>query len=45
MDWVEAEFLAPHVDAIKKLGDMTMQLTRAGKGVGEYLFDLDLSKK
>lgn len=45
MDWVEGEFLAPHVDTIKKFGDMKMQLARAGVGTGEFLFDLDLSKK
>ncbi len=43
-DFLEGEFLDEQVDAIKHLGDMITKLKRAGpEGLGEYLFDKDLS--
>ncbi len=43
-DYLEGEFLGEQVDAIKEYGDMITKLKRAGpEGLGEYLFDKDLS--
>jgi ferritin heavy chain len=43
-DYLEGEFLDEQVEAIKKLGDLITKLNRAGpQGLGEYLFDKDLS--
>lgn len=36
---LEHEYLDEQVNAIKELGDKISQLKRAGKGLGEYLFD------
>lgn len=41
-DYLESEFLAEQVEAIKELSDMLTQLKRAGPGLGEYQFDKDL---
>ena len=42
-NFLEEEFLAEQVEAIKQLGDMITRLNRAGpQGLGEYLFDKDL---
>lgn len=43
-DFLESEFLAEQVDAIKELSDMITRLKRAGPGLGEYQFDKDLQK-
>ncbi len=43
-DFLEGDFLDEQVDAIKEYGDMITKLKRAGpEGLGEYLFDKDLS--
>ena len=42
-NFVEEEFLTEQVEAIKQLGDLVTKLTRAGPGLGEYLFDKDLN--
>ena len=43
-DYLESEFLSEQADAIKEYGDMITKLKRAGpEGLGEYLFDKDLS--
>ena len=43
-DFLESEFLDEQVNAIKEYGDMITKLKRAGlEGLGEYLFDKDLS--
>jgi ferritin heavy chain len=41
-DFLESEYLEEQVEAIKELSDMITKLTRAGPGLGEYLFDKDL---
>ncbi len=41
-DFLESEYLAEQVDAIKDMGDKITQLKRAGPGLGEYLFDQKL---
>jgi len=41
-DFLETNFLNEQVDAIKQLADMVTQLTRAGPGLGEHLFDKEL---
>ena len=41
-DYVESDFLAEQVEAIKKLGVYVSQLRRIGKGHGVYHFDLQL---
>lgn len=43
-DFLEEQYLAEQVEAIKELGDMITKLKRAGDGLGEYLFDKDLQK-
>ncbi|KAK3095865.1 hypothetical protein FSP39_020122 [Pinctada imbricata] len=40
---MEHEFLDEQVDSIKKIGDMVTQLRRAGKDLGEYIFDEKLN--
>ena len=42
-DFLESEYLEEQVESIKKLGDLITKLKRAGPGLGEYLFDKDLS--
>lgn len=43
-DYLEGEFLDEQVESIKKMGDLITKLKRAGpEGLGEYLFDKDLS--
>jgi ferritin heavy chain len=43
-NFLEEEFLDEQVESIKKLGDLITRLKRAGpEGLGEYLFDKDLS--
>lgn len=45
-DFLEGEFLEEQVEAIKELGDLITKLKRAGpEGLGEYLFDQELSKR
>ncbi|XP_071828308.1 soma ferritin-like [Apostichopus japonicus] len=44
MDWIEEEFLTPYVENIKRLGDLKQQLSRAGDGLGEYIFDKELAE-
>lgn len=39
---LEHDFLDEQVNAIKEIGDKISQLKRAGKGLGEYLFDQKL---
>ena len=41
-DFLEEQFLAEQVDAIKEYGDLITKCKRAGPGLGEYLFDKDL---
>jgi ferritin heavy chain len=42
-DFLETEYLAEQVEAIKELGDKITALKRAGpSGLGEYLFDQKL---
>jgi ferritin len=36
---LEHDYLDEQVNAIKEIGDKISQLKRAGKGLGEYLFD------
>jgi ferritin heavy chain len=45
-DYLESEFLAEQVEAIKDLGDKITLLKRAGSiGLGEFLFDQKLSEE
>jgi ferritin heavy chain len=41
-DFLEGEYLSEQVEGIKHLGDMITKLTRAGPGLGEYIFDKEL---
>merc|ERR1712018_122170 len=41
-DFMEDEFLAAQVNAIKDLSDKITQLKRAGEGLGEYVLDREL---
>lgn len=43
-DFIEREFLAEQVEAIKKISGYVAQLRRVGKGHGVYHFDLELQK-
>ena len=43
-DFLESEFLDEQVESIKQLSDMITRLKRAGPGLGEHLFDQELSK-
>ncbi|NP_001191661.1 soma ferritin [Aplysia californica] len=38
-DFLESEYLAEQVDAIKEIGDHITQLKRVGPGLGEYMYD------
>lgn len=38
-DFLESEYLAEQVEAIKQLGDHVTNLKRVGSGLGEYMFD------
>ncbi|XP_072048058.1 soma ferritin-like [Amphiura filiformis] len=38
-DWLEDNFLLAQVEVIKEIGDHISNLTRAGEGLGEYMFD------
>jgi len=38
-DFLEGNFLAEQVDAIKEIGDHITQLKRVGGGLGEYMYD------
>ena len=42
-DFLETEFLDEQVETVKKVSEMIVRLKRAGPGLGEYLFDKDLS--
>lgn len=42
-DFLEGEFLQEQVKAIKEIGDHITNLKRVGAGLGEYMFDKDLS--
>ncbi|CAG5117593.1 unnamed protein product [Candidula unifasciata] len=44
-DFIEGEFLANQVNAIKQMTDLIAQLNRAGSGLGEYLFDKETLQK
>lgn len=44
MDWIEGEFLSSYVADIKMLADLKQQLSRTGDGLGEYVFDKELTK-
>jgi ferritin heavy chain len=44
-DFLESEFLNEQVEAIKELADYCTQLKRCGPGLGEYIFDKELSEK
>jgi len=41
-DFLESEYLAEQVTAMKEIGDMITQLKRCGKGLGVYEFDKTL---
>jgi ferritin heavy chain len=43
-DYLEGEFIAEQVDAVKKLSDLITRCKRAGPGLGEHLFDKELSQ-
>jgi len=43
-DFLEGNFLEEQVESIKKIGDMITQLKRAGPGLGEFIFDKELSE-
>ena len=38
-DFLEGEYLAEQVDAIKEISDHITQLKRVGQGLGEYTYD------
>nr|DAZ86615.1 TPA_inf: venom-related protein Ferritin [Conus judaeus] len=42
-DFLEGEYLQEQVKAIKELGDHITNLKRVGTGLGEYMFDKNLS--
>nr|AXL95451.1 ferritin [Conus ermineus] len=42
-DFLEGEYLQEQVEAIKKIGDHITNLKRVGCGLGEYMFDKNLS--
>ncbi|KAF0309889.1 Soma ferritin [Amphibalanus amphitrite] len=42
-DFIESEFLTEQVESIKEIGAMITRLKRCGNGLGEYIFDKDLS--
>ena len=42
-DFLESEFLDEQIESIKQLGDMITRLKRVGPGLGEHLFDKELS--
>jgi len=41
-NFLEEEFLTEQVESIKELGDHVTKLTRAGPGLGEFLYDKEL---
>jgi ferritin heavy chain len=43
MDFLEGEFIEEQVQALKKLADLITRCRRAGPGLGEHLFDKELS--
>jgi ferritin heavy chain len=43
-DFLETEFLDEQVKSIKELADYVTQLKRVGSGLGEYIFDKELSE-
>ena len=42
-DFIEAEYLEEQVESINHLGKMITKLQRAGPGLGEFMFDKELS--
>lgn len=42
-DFLEGQYLQEQVDSIKEIGDMITNLKRVGTGLGEYMFDKNLS--
>jgi ferritin heavy chain len=44
MDFLEGEFIEEQVEALKKLSDLITRSKRAGPGLGEFLFDKELSQ-
>jgi len=42
-DFIEGEYLQEQVKAIKEIGDHITNLKRVGSGLGEYMFDKNLS--
>ncbi|KAL8580223.1 hypothetical protein ACOMHN_040004 [Nucella lapillus] len=43
MDFLEGNYLQEQVESIKEIGDYITNLKRVGTGLGEYLFDKNLS--
>jgi len=44
-DFLESNFLEEQVHAIKELSEMVTKLKRVGSGLGEHIFDKELSCK
>ena len=42
-DFIEGQYLQEQVEAIKKIADHITNLKRVGSGLGEYMFDKNLS--
>lgn len=42
-DWIESNYLTEQVEAIKEISDHITNLKRVGTGLGEYMFDKNLS--
>ena len=42
-DFIEGEYLKEQVEAIKELSDHVTQLKRCGPGLGEFMYDKELS--
>lgn len=42
-DFIEANYLTEQTEAIKQISDHVTNLKRSGPGLGEYIFDKDLS--
>ena len=41
-DFLEAEYLAEQVEAIKEIGDMITKIKRAGDGLGLHIMDKEI---
>lgn len=44
-EFLETELLQQQVDQIKQFADHVVNITRAGNGVGVYIYDRDLLEK